>query len=125
IVHRRGATRLWPLAPSPMTITVDFFEDYEGPVTEYVPASFVITRARPAIVGPVISGAPPLIDRTTLDDRDVLAITWNGSWKAGESAVFAYEYDAPDKSPDFFLLGPLKLGAAEIDDHPAVMELLE
>ncbi|MCH8850724.1 MAG: hypothetical protein IIC89_07855 [Chloroflexi bacterium] len=42
IVTREGATRLWPLAPSPMTITVEFFENYSGTITEFVPNERVV-----------------------------------------------------------------------------------
>ena len=36
-------------------------------------------------------------------------VAWYGNWKASDTATFHYDYDAPDISPQFYLVGPLKL----------------
>ena len=97
IVHRTAATRLWPFAPSPMTIEVEFLEDFTGTITDTVPDGFGITDSSP-------HAETALVPAT-----HELTLTWSGSWTAGETATFWYEYDAPDISPEFYLVGPLSL----------------
>ncbi|PIR49717.1 hypothetical protein COU79_03350 [Candidatus Peregrinibacteria bacterium CG10_big_fil_rev_8_21_14_0_10_54_7] len=99
IVHRTAATRLWPFAPSPMTIEVEFFEDFTGVIIDTVPDAFGITDSSP-------HAETALVPAT-----HELTLTWSGSWTAGETATFWYEYDAPDVSPEFYLVGPLALSS--------------
>ncbi len=100
-VRRTAATRLWPFAPSPMTISVDFHRDYTGDVTDLVPPGFVVSNTVPAAVtAPAATGTG-----TT--------VTWTGSWKAGSTATFSYDYDAPNISPQFYLVGPMRMGDSE------------
>ncbi len=99
LIRRIGATRLWPLAPSPMEIIVDFHVPLTGTITETVPADFDVSQIRPAATV-----------RTREDGSKMLQ--WKGSWQAGEKAAFRYVYDAPDVSPEFYLLGPLQISSA-------------
>lgn len=93
-VQRQAATRLWPYGDSPMTLTVRFHQDYSGALAETVPSTFVIKDSTPnAEVVPAGSGTQ---------------LRWNGHWRAGQTATFSYVYDAPDISPQFYLLGPLQ-----------------
>ncbi|MBU0766513.1 hypothetical protein KKF55_01865, partial [Patescibacteria group bacterium] len=94
IIKREAATRLWPFAPSSMKIEVEFFEDYEGEITDVVPSEF-------KIIDISANGK-----RSTLN---VERIVWYGSWKKGQTAQFSYQYDAPNISPEFYLIGPLEL----------------
>ncbi len=101
VVARTAATRLWPFGIAPMTIDVKFYEDYSGTITDIVPAGFVVSDASPnAEIAPVETGTG-----TT--------IAWKGSWQAGDTATFTYDYDAPNVSPQFFLIGPLHIGNRE------------
>gem|GEM_PF-2948317 len=123
IISRKAATRLYPAGFSPMTITVTFNEDFAGTVTETAPASFVLTKISDGgsvmVSKPVLSadeGSNHNTDdnvalRRTQGDIEQL-IQWHGSWTAGQTATFSYLFDAPDHSPDFFLLGPLKFSSA-------------
>ncbi|MFA5273846.1 MAG: hypothetical protein WC353_06880, partial [Candidatus Peribacter sp.] len=97
IIARAAATRLWPRAASPMTITVSFFEDFRGTITDVVPLGFTILTTEPEA-------------RVSVRNDEERTIQWHGSWKAGETAQFRFKYDAPDISPEFFLVGPLELG---------------
>ncbi|GEM_PF-1895851 len=109
IISRKAATRLWPFAPSPMEITVQFNEDFSGEITDTVPGSFTVLTPAPS---PASSWrGVPSVARRGEDGTGEQTITWKGSWKAGETAVFRYDYDAPDESPQFFLVGPLRLEA--------------
>ena len=97
IVHRKAATRLWPVAPSPMTVDIEFMRDFSGTITDTVPDSFGITESTP-------KATTALVPATS-----ELTLTWSGSWSAGDVATFEYVYDAPDISPEFYLIGPLLL----------------
>lgn len=97
IVKRTAATRLWPFAPSTMTIEVEFLESFAGTIADIVPQGFLI-----------LSGSPTGVVQEGGSGPDTV-IRWTGSWTAGETATFQYVYDAPDISPQFYLLGPLQL----------------
>lgn len=102
-ITRSAATRLWPVAPSPMDITVAFRTEVYGSVIDQVPPGFIVSRLDPP------GGTERQPDGTTL-------IRWEGHWQAGETAHFRYLYDAPDISPEFFLIGPLQIrGATPVD----------
>jgi hypothetical protein len=100
-VKRTGATRLWPFAPSGMKIEVTFSTDVDGMVAETVPENFEIIDMEP-------NGS-----LHEFEDGSI-GIRWRGAWAAGETATFLYEYDAPDISPQFYLLGPLRI----LSDYP-------
>ncbi|MBU0766412.1 LamG domain-containing protein [Patescibacteria group bacterium] len=96
IVTRKAATRLWPFAPSPVEIEVEFSEDFDGFITETVPSSFQILETQPNYWS------------KTTDDNGNKHIMWHAIQSAGSTGSFTYIYDAPDVSPEFYLLGPLK-----------------
>ncbi|PJA67762.1 hypothetical protein CO157_02735, partial [Candidatus Peregrinibacteria bacterium CG_4_9_14_3_um_filter_49_12] len=104
VIHREAATRLWPFAPSPMTIDVEFREDFSGTITDTVPNSFGITDSTPKAKTALVS------------QTQELTLTWSGSWSAGDSATFQYVYDAPDISPEFYLVGPLVMVSSSNND---------
>ncbi|MDD5742980.1 MAG: DUF2341 domain-containing protein, partial [Candidatus Peribacteraceae bacterium] len=111
VISRKAATRLYPVGSSPMEITVKFNEDFEGTVTDTVPGSFVLSNI-----------TPPSGKRLAMSDKQTgneQQIVWTGSWKAGETALFSYVYDAPDVSPDFFTVGPLTfVSGADDSERP-------
>ena len=43
-------------------------------------------------------------------DGDYRIIKWDVELSAGESTILEYEFDAPDISPELYLLGPVKVG---------------
>ncbi|KKW40680.1 MAG: hypothetical protein UY90_C0074G0004, partial [Candidatus Peregrinibacteria bacterium GW2011_GWA2_54_9] len=99
IVERTAATRLWPAALSPMTIEVHFAERFAGTITDTLPAGFTVQD--------VSNGGAVTVG------EDGVAMRWQGSWSAGESVTLSYQYDAPDTSPEFYLVGPLRLAAQD------------
>lgn len=96
-ISRKAATRLWPFAPSTMEISVQFLSSFSGSLIDRVTDGFAILETNPAAL---VATAPNTGDTT---------ITWRGSWGSGEVAAFSYRYDAPDISPEFYLVGPLIL----------------
>ncbi len=100
IVKRVSATRNYPAGPTPMTVEVRFSEDYSGDIIDVVPASFDLTNVTPAA------------ESGRAEAGEAQLIVWNGSWRAGETAVFTYDYETPVTSPEFYTVGPLEIGDA-------------
>jgi len=97
-IQRTAATRLWPEAPSTMDIAVTFAEDFTGTITDILPSGFIVEATTPEAQISITSGGSA-----------TGSVVWSGSWSAGETVNFQYTYDAPDISPEFFLIGPLTL----------------
>ncbi|MFH1439497.1 MAG: hypothetical protein ABIG89_02960, partial [Candidatus Woesearchaeota archaeon] len=95
-VARHGPTRIYPLVPYYMNISIIANKNYNGVINEYVPASFDITQQDGLTV-------------TTIGDSKVLS--WNKNLVGGETYNLYYEFDAPDISPEFYLLGALEIGS--------------
>lgn len=89
-VERVSATRIFPENIYPVTVKVKANRDFEGTVEEQVPVDFLIKT-----------------DGEVVIENNVKYIRWQTNLKRGKTAVFEYTYDAPDVSPQFYLLGPL------------------
>ncbi len=98
-IERETATRIFPEKAYTVKIHIKINEDYEGTIKEYTPDSFVVT--------PLQGTNLPYSSVTKIDHTHV--ISWYGSFKKGDNITIGYIYDAPDISPQFFLLGPLEL----------------
>lgn len=94
IIHD-AHTRIYPKRVYPVSIHVKLQEDFEGMFEEIVPASFQIL--------PPIGASESAF--TIVEDGPRKRIQWPASLKAGEEVTFSYRYDAPDTSPEFYLLG--------------------
>ena len=79
-----------------MNFTINVNKNYNGVINEYVPASFEITPQNGLTI-------------TTINDTKVLF--WNVNLNKNEKINLAYEFDAPDISPEFYLLGALEIGS--------------
>ncbi|MBN1156146.1 hypothetical protein JXA85_00885 [Candidatus Woesearchaeota archaeon] len=97
-VARNGPTRIYPPVKYNMNFIVKANEDYSGTVREHVPSSFAITPQDNLII-------------TESGDEKIL--TWNVSFLQGEIYSLDYEFDAPDISPYFFILGTIEIGSWE------------
>lgn len=96
-VERTGPTRIWPYAKYEMKIKIKANQDFNGKIIEIVPMTFAVEEK---------SGAKqePFVDNYTK------TITWQTKIKKGETKEFIYTFDAPNVSPYFYLIGPLKIG---------------
>jgi hypothetical protein len=104
-VEREAATRLYPAGSSPMMIKVTAHEDFVGNLIETLPESFEIGKIKVTVQGLGSVGDAEVIDsgngiqQIYVHDLNLVA---------GDVLLFGYEYDAPDVSPDFFVISPLQ-----------------
>jgi len=73
-----------------MNFTIKADQDFQGVITEKIPASFQIVDADG---GTVASSGP------------VREISWPANLKAGDILNLHYEYQAPKISPEIYFLG--------------------
>ena len=97
-IERIGPTRIYPKAIYKMQFRVKATEDYSGEFSEFVPKDFQIIDGKEIFV------------RNSSSTKE---LSWTVDWKAGETYDFSYAFDAPDRSPEFYLLGPAKVGDFE------------
>lgn len=129
-------TRVYPVSAYDVKITVVANTDYNGSVTDYVPASFLIEDVSDGGTAPErsVSYATPSAQVVSQDtsayanidttsklmyeknnqksrlDHTPVPITWNVDWKAGQTYTLSYRIHFPVVSPEFFLVGPLSIG---------------
>ncbi len=89
-------TRIYPYSPYPVTFTVTSKKDFNGEITDVFPSFFVIKNAT---------------DHPVLEQfGDFTKIKWNVKLQAGIPRQFTYFIYFPHVSPEFYLIGPMKIG---------------
>ncbi len=96
-IERMGPSRIYPIALYPMTIKVTSPVDWQGVVTERVPDSFEISPPEQSVPYDAIES-----------QTDTKIISWNVSLTAGQPLLLGYYFNAPDVSPEFYMLGKAK-----------------
>ncbi|MFH1181682.1 MAG: Ig-like domain-containing protein [Candidatus Woesearchaeota archaeon] len=94
-VARYAPTRIYPILDYTMSFTINANGGYSGAVKEYVPSGFYIS---------------PQEGMTVAIAGDTKVLSWSRDFKAGETYTLSYKFNAPDTSPEFYLLGPLAIG---------------
>ncbi len=94
IVKREGPTRIFPPELYKMKLTITARDDFAGSITETIPEVFRVTEQTGLKV-------------KSQDGVNIL--TWQKHIPKGKSGILSYEFKAPDKSPQFYLVGPLKI----------------
>ena len=124
---RKGPTRIYPPSPYRVDITLEAKDSFSGHVIEYVPSSFAVAAEgaevyligdeRRATRGEDDVEPSQLAPGTSpLEDYSRAAIVWrNVSLEAGSSQTFSYEFNAPNVSPQFYLLGKLELVTGDLE----------
>jgi hypothetical protein len=114
VIERAGPTRIYPKVDYTMSMSVKASEDFKGNITEYVPLGFKITDYKLRIVNS--DERDPYGENFVYnfdENGDEAKITWQDvELSAGDELVISYTFDAPDVSPEFYLLGPLELNSA-------------
>ncbi len=95
-IVRAAPSRIYPIEEYPVTLTITANEAYTGHIIESVPQSFQITGSN--------------LPYTTYEVGDTKQIIWNISLTPSTTQKITYTFDAPDVSPEFYLLGPLEIG---------------
>lgn len=96
-VERITASRIQPVNNYPVTLKVKSKNAFVGTIVERVPADFIIMHPNNSVDYDNIE---------TIGDTQI--ISWNLNFTAGETKTLGYYYDAPNISPEIFLLGPLQ-----------------
>jgi hypothetical protein len=100
VIERVGPTRIYPLAHYPMKIRVRANEAFEGNIVERIPGDFVV------------------IERGNADlkwgdaEHSFITATWPVTLPAGGFIDLEYVFDAGDRSPYLYLLGPIEMNSA-------------
>ncbi len=103
-VVRRFDTSMRIFPPADYTVNIEILanKDLSGGIKEKVPASFAINN---------ISSGGEISEKS----ETTQTISWSASLKSGESIKLSYQYDAPDISPQFYLLGPIEIWQPVMD----------
>lgn len=99
-ISRTAPTRINPNYPYTVKLHITPEENWQGVVTETVPSGFDIS---PSDLGISYDSVE------TVSEEKI--ISWDLSLSAGKESTIGYSFDAPDESPEFYLLGPLALKA--------------
>ena len=123
-IRRTGPTRIYPLSNYSMNAIITVNEDFEGTITEQIPASFTIINVEIKQLD-TDSEEPIITESKIISPLDYARagqklISSDVSWKAGERYELSYIFDAPDTSPAFFLLGPLRF---KVGSDPTFAEI--
>ena len=114
-VERVTSSRIQPTAIYPVTFNITANDDFSGTVIEHVPDSFVISAPKNSIA--YHNTYEVNIDTKTGLGQEKI-ISWNLDFKKGETKTLGYYYNAPDISPDMFLLGPLEFFSGTLTGDP-------
>jgi len=109
-VERTGPTRIFPPAKYQVTMSIVPDQDFNGDIVEYVPDSFEITNTSLTVgngSSTVLTSENITVGKSEKEENTT-EIVWSANIKKGETCVLSYEFDAPDISPEFYLLGPLE-----------------
>jgi len=120
-VERTGPTRIYPPAIYSVSFNVMANQDFEGVVEETVPSSFeILPLEEEEVLGETtLAEIAAEVENNTLtsyqrsydkveQQEKTKVISWYVSVKNGEKINLGYRFKAPDVSPQFYLLGPLK-----------------
>ncbi len=96
IIERTGPSRIYPPANYKVSLKITANQNYSGSITETVPKDFIITKSQGTY--------------TETIEGEYKKLTWNTNLSNDQTINLSYFFDAPDISPEFFLLGPATIG---------------
>lgn len=121
-IKRSGPTRIWPKADYDMRLEIAVLAEFNGSISEQIPANFKIINSELQIknnelatsdkdMGAEDGYAENLEPAYKIIENEAgKEIIWeNIKAQAGAVIEIMYRFDAPDLSPELFLLGPLAI----------------
>lgn len=101
-IERSSATRIYPPNTYSVMVEVVARQEFTGSIIEPVPLEFEIS--------PFVGAGFRDYDRIEIDvENGVQNIIWDEVLDPDEILLIGYQYQAPEISPQFYLLGPLRL----------------
>lgn len=104
-VERTSVTRIFPKNEYPVVFDIVANQDFKGQIIEEVPESFEIAEENQGNWEGL--GEWKEFDEVKAGEKSKTLI-WNVDIRKGKKIKLGYAYDAPDESPQFWLLGPLQ-----------------
>ncbi|HBB36507.1 MAG TPA: hypothetical protein DEB07_03495 [Candidatus Moranbacteria bacterium] len=106
-VERTSTTRIFPKNEYPVVFNITANQDFRGKILEEVPKDFEVRE-----FDLQNSGIQNLFEIRNSkfeiqEENGKKQLVWDVDVKKGEQFSLGYQYDAPDISPEFYLLGPL------------------
>ncbi|MFH0891862.1 MAG: DUF2341 domain-containing protein [Candidatus Falkowbacteria bacterium] len=120
-IERTGPTRIYPWADYEMKFKIRPRVDFRGNFIEVLPPGFkVVEQKRDGAV--VKSMTRRQTDPAGNDEQEII---WRVNWEKDREYILSYTFDAPNISPEFYLLGPAKaLGRFWTEDEIGAHEEL-
>jgi hypothetical protein len=112
-VERVAATRLYPVGWSPMTAHITAHAPFTGTITESLPNGFDIQNITVSVVGTGTVGNATFID----DAQGRRIVIDTVALQTGDILNFSYEYDSPDISPEFYIIGPMLFTGTDASEY--------
>ncbi len=103
-LERMGPTRINPKAPYGVKINIKANENYKGDLLEMIPLQFSISNYELRINDKIFTKNPKI----EVTDVETKVIADNIDIKAGDNIVISYKFNAPEVTPEFYLLGSLQ-----------------
>lgn len=111
-IERVSATRIYPRNDYPVIYKIVPNKDFEGVMTEKVPHDFKIEKLEKDLFV-MFTGEKqfPYQEHVRVTEPSLYykEIEWYVNFKQGATYYLGYQYDSPDISPQFYLLGPSSL----------------
>ncbi len=106
-IERVGPTRIWPGADYPMTLKIKANEDFEGDIVDVVPLSFQLINPKLEILNSKQAQNTKYKIQNTVNEKQLI---WQDvKLDKGDELEITYTFDAPNVSPEFYLLGALEM----------------
>jgi len=118
-VERVAPTRINPIANYKMVLNIKANRDFSGNILEYLPEDFFLadqyaeiknaSSGKYILYNDSISSTSPRMEFSLSKTGDAQVAAWtNLNLSDGDEIRITYEFDAPNVSPEFYLLGPLQ-----------------
>ncbi len=110
-LQRIAPTRIYPKRDYYSKLILEVKNDFKGDIQEFVPIEFKILKQKVEILNSTSSDAFGSDYRfTEVDNIDKKILLWHDlELKKGDKLMISYFFDAPDISPEFYLLGRVKI----------------